>query len=111
MSTTALLRPLAHHKIHGSHYERLAAVYVRQSTPQQMIRHQESTRLQYGLVERALQPDDLRQVVKRRGRLDRRDDPLGQLRRRQRGRPVAGPRYVSTCSTRRRNAARAAGSV
>jgi DNA invertase Pin-like site-specific DNA recombinase len=32
----------------------LAAVYVRQSTPQQMIRHQESTRLQYGLVERAL---------------------------------------------------------
>jgi hypothetical protein len=32
----------------------LAAVYVRQSTPQQMIRHQESTRLPYGLVERAL---------------------------------------------------------
>jgi len=29
-------------------------VYVRQSTPQQMVRHQESTRLQYGLVERAL---------------------------------------------------------
>jgi DNA invertase Pin-like site-specific DNA recombinase len=28
-------------------------VYVRQSTPQQMVRHQESTRLQYGLVERA----------------------------------------------------------
>jgi DNA invertase Pin-like site-specific DNA recombinase len=54
MSTTALVRPLAHHKIHGSHYERLAAVYVRQSTPQQMLRHQESTRLQYGLVERAL---------------------------------------------------------
>src|SRR2546427_515980 len=54
MSTTALLRPLAHHKIHGAHYDRLAAVYVRQSTPQQMIRHQESTRLQYGLVERAL---------------------------------------------------------
>jgi DNA invertase Pin-like site-specific DNA recombinase len=54
MSTAALVRPLAHHKIHGSHYERLAAVYVRQSTPQQMLRHQESTRLQYGLVERAL---------------------------------------------------------
>jgi len=32
----------------------LAAVSVRQSTPQQMIRHQESTRWQYGLVERAL---------------------------------------------------------
>src|SRR5438874_7183193 len=54
MSTTALLRPLAHHKIHGAHYDRLAVVYVRQSTPQQLVRHQESTRLQYGLVERAL---------------------------------------------------------
>jgi DNA invertase Pin-like site-specific DNA recombinase len=54
MSTTALLHPVAHHKIHRAHYDRLAAVYVRQSTPQQLIRHQESTRLQYGLVERAL---------------------------------------------------------
>src|SRR5919109_3084513 len=54
MSTTALLHPLAHHKIHRAHYDRLAAVYVRQSTPQQMLRHQESSRLQYGLVERAL---------------------------------------------------------
>src|SRR5919197_3750934 len=54
MSTRALLRPVAHHKIHRAHYGRLAAVYVRQSTPQQLIRHQESTRLQYGLVERAL---------------------------------------------------------
>ena len=54
MSTTALVRPLAPHTIHGSHYDRLAAVYVRQSTPQQMLRHQESTRFQYGLVERAL---------------------------------------------------------
>jgi DNA invertase Pin-like site-specific DNA recombinase len=35
------------------HYERLAVVYVRQSTPQQVLAHQESTRLQYGLVERA----------------------------------------------------------
>src|SRR5215471_11853270 len=41
-------------KIQGQHRDRLAAVYVRQSTPQQLIRHQESTRLQYGLVERAL---------------------------------------------------------
>ena len=54
MSTTALLHPVAHHKIHRAHYDRLAAVYVRQSTPQQMLRHQESTRWQYGLVERAL---------------------------------------------------------
>ena len=28
-------------------------VYVRQSTPQQTVRHQESTRMQYGLVDRA----------------------------------------------------------
>ena len=54
MSPTTLLHPMAHHKIHRAHYDRLAAVYVRQSTPQQMLRHQESTRLQYGLVERAL---------------------------------------------------------
>jgi DNA invertase Pin-like site-specific DNA recombinase len=41
-------------KIQGQHRDRLAVVYVRQSTPQQLLRHQESTRLQYGLVERAL---------------------------------------------------------
>jgi hypothetical protein len=32
----------------------LAAVSVRQATPPQRLRHQESTRMQYGLVERAL---------------------------------------------------------
>ena len=42
-------------KIQGHHRDRLAVVYVRQSTLQQVSRHQESTRLQYGLVERALQ--------------------------------------------------------
>lgn len=36
------------------HLERLAMVYVRQSTLQQTLKHQESTRLQYGLVQRAL---------------------------------------------------------
>src|SRR5579872_4440218 len=35
------------------HRDRLAVVYVRQSTPQQVLAHQESTRLQYSLVERA----------------------------------------------------------
>ena len=40
-------------KIQGEHLDRLAVVYVRQSTIQQMERHQESPRLQYGLVERA----------------------------------------------------------
>lgn len=35
------------------HQDRLAVVYVRQSTAQQVLDHQESTRLQYGLVDRA----------------------------------------------------------
>src|SRR6266511_3544511 len=35
------------------HRDRLAVVYVRQSTAQQVLDHQESTRLQYGLVDRA----------------------------------------------------------
>jgi DNA invertase Pin-like site-specific DNA recombinase len=42
-------------KIQGRHRDRLAVVYVRQSTVQQTVRHQESTRLQYGLRERALE--------------------------------------------------------
>jgi DNA invertase Pin-like site-specific DNA recombinase len=37
-------------KIRSWHYERLAIVYVRQSTPQQVLNHQESARLQYGLA-------------------------------------------------------------
>jgi DNA invertase Pin-like site-specific DNA recombinase len=41
-------------KITPVHRERLAVVYVRQSTLQQVREHQESTRLQYGLVERAV---------------------------------------------------------
>jgi DNA invertase Pin-like site-specific DNA recombinase len=40
-------------KIASWHHERLAAVYVRQSTMQQISLHPESTRLQYGLVSRA----------------------------------------------------------
>ena len=40
-------------KIRAFHRERLAVVYVRQSTVQQVLDHQESTRLQYGLVNRA----------------------------------------------------------
>ncbi len=42
-------------KIHGQHRERSAMVYIRQSTMQQVEHHQESTRLQYALVERAVQ--------------------------------------------------------
>ena len=40
-------------KVQAAHRERLALVYVRQSTPQQVLDHQESTRLQYGLRRRA----------------------------------------------------------
>ena len=41
-------------KVCDRHLERLAVVYVRQSTRQQVADHGESTRLQYGLVERAV---------------------------------------------------------
>ena len=40
-------------KVTDRHRERLAVVYVRQSTAGQVQRHRESTQLQYGLVERA----------------------------------------------------------
>jgi len=41
-------------KVGSWHRDRLAVVYVRQSTAQQVAEHQESTRLQYGLTERAV---------------------------------------------------------
>ncbi|MFD8725293.1 recombinase family protein [Streptomyces sp. NPDC059629] len=41
-------------KIDDRHLQRLAVVYVRQSTRQQLVDHQESTRLQYALVDRAV---------------------------------------------------------
>ena len=40
-------------KIQGWHRDRLAVVYVRQSSRQQVADHGESTRLQYGLADRA----------------------------------------------------------
>ena len=40
-------------EIHGGHIDRLAVVYVRQSTMQQVERHRESTRLQYELSDLA----------------------------------------------------------
>ena len=51
--TKSLLDDLHPEKLHAWHRERLAVIYVRQSTPQQVLDHQESTRLQYGLVSRA----------------------------------------------------------
>ena len=47
------LGALRSEKVLPGHRDRLAVVYVRQSTPQQLLDHQESTRLQYGLVDRA----------------------------------------------------------
>jgi DNA invertase Pin-like site-specific DNA recombinase len=41
-------------KIHTTHLERKACVYVRQSTYMQVVQHQESTELQYNLKTRAL---------------------------------------------------------
>ena len=48
-------RPAITDKIQGRHRDRLALVYIRQSTLQQVGRHPESTRLQYALAERAQQ--------------------------------------------------------
>jgi DNA invertase Pin-like site-specific DNA recombinase len=45
--------PLWTTKIQPSHRERLALVYVRQSSPQQVLHHRESAELQYRLSERA----------------------------------------------------------
>jgi hypothetical protein len=53
MSSKAGARSLLSEKVQAYHWDRQAVVYVRQSTLQQLARHQESTRLQYGLVERA----------------------------------------------------------
>ena len=52
-SGLAMLDGLRAEKIRAFHRELLAVVYVRQSTVQQVLEHQESTRLQYGLVSRA----------------------------------------------------------
>jgi len=46
--------PLAAGKISPRHYEQRAYVYVRQSSPQQVLHHRESQRNQYALVERAV---------------------------------------------------------
>src|SRR5687768_4094378 len=41
-------------KVKAWHLDRAAVVYVRQSTPQQVLEHQESTARQYALVDRAV---------------------------------------------------------
>ena len=41
--------------VHPTHLQRLAVIYVRQSTPHQVLNHQESRRLQYALQQRAVE--------------------------------------------------------
>src|SRR5262249_35410772 len=45
--------PLPSPKIRAWHLQRKAVVYIRQSTPQQVLDHRESADRQYGLVHRA----------------------------------------------------------
>lgn len=53
MSQTLPGSTITSHKILGRHHERLAVVYVRQSSLHQVQHNQESTQLQYGLVDTA----------------------------------------------------------
>jgi hypothetical protein len=41
-------------KIEPAHLDRLAIVYVRQSSPRQVLEHRESTARQYGFAEQAV---------------------------------------------------------
>src|SRR5215472_10315236 len=53
MNPTAFAPPLSPQKVQGRHVERLAVVYVRQSSLHQVQQNQESTQLQYGLANTA----------------------------------------------------------
>ncbi len=59
-------------KLQSHHLERLAMVYVRQSTPRQVLENRESTELQYHLVHRAVE------LGWRKDRVVVIDDDLGQ---------------------------------
>ena len=52
--TNTARNPLASAKLKPWHLDRTAVVYVRQSTPQQVADHQESTARQYALADRAV---------------------------------------------------------
>src|SRR6184192_1899444 len=49
-----MTEPTRSPKLRDWHLDRLAIVYVRQSTPQQVLEHQESTARQYALADRAV---------------------------------------------------------
>jgi len=52
-TTIAQFQPLRSTKIHTEHLEKLAIVYVRQSSPQQVLENRESTARQYALAQYA----------------------------------------------------------
>ena len=68
-------------KIKAWHLDRSAVVYVRQSTPQQVLEHQESTARQYALTDRAVDLGWLRPQVRVI------DDDLGKSGQSIEGRP------------------------
>ncbi len=74
-SVASLRRPIPTYvsgKIQRHHLDKLAVVYVRQSTPRQVLEHRESTDIQYKLASRAVAlgwPQDRVLVI---------DDDLGQ---------------------------------
>lgn len=76
-----MIEPLRSLKLKPWHFDRTAMVYVRQSTPQQVVDHQESTARQYGLVDRAIAlgwPRERVAVI---------DDDLGKSGQSAEGRP------------------------
>src|ERR671938_1080300 len=79
--TTSPTDPPASPKLRPWHLDRAAIVYIRQSTPQQVLDHQESTARQYALADRAVALGWLRsqvQVI---------DDDLGKSGQSIEGRP------------------------
>src|SRR4051812_28408638 len=79
--TTARTDPPSSPKLRPWHLDRTAIVYLRQSTPQQVLEHQESTARQYALADRAVAlgwPRSQVQVI---------DDDLGKSGQSVEGRP------------------------
>ena len=73
--------PLRSPKLRAWHLDRRAFVYVRQSTPQQVVEHHESTARQYALVDRAVA------LGWARDRVTTIDDDLGKSGQSIEGRP------------------------
>src|SRR5215470_6846392 len=80
--TISPLEPPSSPKLKPWHLDRAAVVYVRQSTPQQVADHQESTARQYALAERAVL------LGWTRGQVVVIDDDLGKSGQSIEGRPV-----------------------